>query len=76
MKNDIQVEPLKINVYCCICRASTSYCLVDEVLRHGEIVSDKEKNDILIFPSQCQKNKDVFFFKMCTNHVEFDRFPH
>ena len=30
-------------------RASTVYCLVDEVLRHGEIVPDKEKKLTLQF---------------------------
>ncbi len=32
-------------------------------------------NIFLFFPPTCQKNKD-FFFKMCTNHVEFDHFSY
>ncbi len=59
-------------------RASAVYCLLDEVLWHGEIVPDPRKKltfkFFYTFPSnmpESQENEE-FFFKICTNHVEFD----
>ena len=59
-----------------IIRASAVYCLVDEVLRHGEILPEKEKNDISInFLRHVKKNKEYFFQNVHLNHVDCDHFP-